>query len=239
MTATYPYKSSSIQLDLPQPDPETRLVLNHETNRYVRIGLREYEWLRRLDGRVSAADLPALFDRDQPFIEELLRRMAAAKLVCFSDQPVQLDPARPQNQPQQAAVRRFEWTHFGQIRLHIGQWHGFFERIARSRSLTSKPAVALGAAISVFGFAFGLRILLIANLPSLLQTFVWQPWDIVAIVALVFFSTAIHEMGHGVVCTYFGIPVRGVGVMVFYLQPAAYVDVTDSWQLKNPWHRVA
>jgi molybdopterin/thiamine biosynthesis adenylyltransferase len=59
------------------------------------------------------------------------------------------------------------------------------------------------------------------------------------IIGLIFFNTIFHEIGHGVVCTYFGIPVRSVGIMVFYLQPAAYVDITDSWRLKSKWHRVA
>jgi molybdopterin/thiamine biosynthesis adenylyltransferase len=64
-------------------------------------------------------------------------------------------------------------------------------------------------------------------------------WQTLAIVGLIFTTTFIHELGHAVVCDYYGADVRSLGIMVFYLQPAAYADVTDSWQLRNRWHRVA
>ncbi|WP_459557512.1 hypothetical protein [Lacunimicrobium album] len=49
----------------------------------------------------------------------------------------------------------------------------------------------------------------------------------------------IHELGHAYVCRYFGADVHKIGVMVLMLSPTLYCDVTDSWMLKNKWHRIA
>jgi putative peptide zinc metalloprotease protein len=42
-------------------------------------------------------------------------------------------------------------------------------------------------------------------------------------------TTAVHEAGHLLVAAHFGVPSRSVGVALFYLQPAGYVDVTEAW----------
>jgi molybdopterin/thiamine biosynthesis adenylyltransferase/Zn-dependent protease len=222
---------------VPQPDPETRLILNHDTNRYVRIGLREYEWLGRLNGQVHVRELPAFLDRDPAFVKELLDRMHAAKLICFSNEAVKLVALEQPVTP--AAIKRFEWTQFGQMRIHLGQARALLERISRLRVLSNRLFLVFSLGVSIGGLALGMQILQLADLTKRLQNYPWHWWQIVSMVALVFFTTVVHEMGHGVACTYFGAPVRSIGIMLYYLQPAAYVDITDAWVLKNKWHRVA
>jgi molybdopterin/thiamine biosynthesis adenylyltransferase/Zn-dependent protease len=222
---------------VPQPDTETRLILNHDTNRYVRIGLREYEWLGLLDGQVHVSELPALFHRDPLFVKELLDRMHAAKLIFFSDEAVKLVPLERPTTP--VTVKRFEWTQFGQMRIHLGQARGLLERISRLRILSNRLLLVFSLGVSIAGLVFGLEILQSADLTRRLQNYPWHWWQIVGMAALVFFTTVVHEMGHGVACTYFGAPVRSIGIMLYYLQPAAYVDITDAWVLRNKWHRVA
>ncbi len=223
-------------MDLAQPEPDSRLILNHETSRYLRLGLREFDWLNRLDGRLNIADVAVEFGQEEAFVAEMLRRMEAAKLICFSDEPVQVQSA--QAEATQLATRRFEWTQFGQLRIHFGQPKALLERLAPfTRPLFTRTSLLASLALAilaiVLGFSQG------SDFVRGVRAFEWSLWNTLAIVGLVFGTTLVHELGHAVVCHYFGAPVRSLGIMIYYLQPAAYADVTDSWQLKNRWHRAA
>ncbi|MGA8788249.1 MAG: daptide biosynthesis intramembrane metalloprotease [Paenarthrobacter sp.] len=53
------------------------------------------------------------------------------------------------------------------------------------------------------------------------------------VVAAMFVSTLLHELGHGMALTYFGGTPRRIGIMLFYLSPAFFCDVTDGWRLSS------
>jgi len=48
----------------------------------------------------------------------------------------------------------------------------------------------------------------------------------------------IHEFGHGLSCHHFGGECHEMGVMLLVFSPCLYCDVTDSWMMKNKWHRI-
>lgn len=58
------------------------------------------------------------------------------------------------------------------------------------------------------------------------------------VVAAMFVSTLLHELGHGMALTYFGGTPRRLGIMLFYLSPAFFCDVTDGWRLSSRKQRV-
>ncbi|BCW37716.1 hypothetical protein StoSoilA2_37720 [Arthrobacter sp. StoSoilA2] len=51
-------------------------------------------------------------------------------------------------------------------------------------------------------------------------------------------STLLHELGHGMALSYFGGTPRRIGIMLFYLSPAFFCDVTDGWRLSSRKQRV-
>ncbi|WP_018500456.1 daptide biosynthesis intramembrane metalloprotease [Parafrankia discariae] len=51
--------------------------------------------------------------------------------------------------------------------------------------------------------------------------------------------TGIHELGHAAVLTAFGGRPRRLGVMLFYLTPAFFCDISDGWRLRHNRDRVA
>lgn len=57
--------------------------------------------------------------------------------------------------------------------------------------------------------------------------------DIFFLLVFLVASVSLHEFAHGVVLTYFGGQVRRMGIMLFYLSPAFFCDVTDAWKLPN------
>jgi molybdopterin/thiamine biosynthesis adenylyltransferase/Zn-dependent protease len=224
-------------MDLPQPEPDSRLILNHETGRYLRLGLREFDWLKRMDGQLLVGDVAAAFGQEETLVQELLRRMAGAKLICFSEEPVQVQPVQ-QTEPSRLDTRRVEWTQFGQLRIHLGRPKALLDRLSPiTRPLLSKPLITAALCFSLFGLA--LALMQSSDFTRAVRDFHWGAWHTLVVIALIFGTTILHELGHAVTCDYFGAPVRSIGVMIYYLQPAAYADVTDSWQLKNRWHRVA
>ena len=233
----YPYRNPRVLTDIAQPAPDSRLILNHETGRYLRLGLREFDWLTRLNGQVHVRDIATELGEDESLVEELLRRFESAKLICFSEDPVTLLPVQPVSEAK-LETRRVEWTHFGQLRIHLTQPKALLDRLSPiTRRLMSRPFVTVGIFLSLAGLILGATQG--RELGRALQDFQWSVWQALAIVALLFATTIVHEFGHAVACDYFGAPVRSLGIMIYYLQPAAYADVTDSWQLANRWHRVA
>ncbi|MFW0772935.1 daptide biosynthesis intramembrane metalloprotease [Paenarthrobacter nitroguajacolicus] len=58
------------------------------------------------------------------------------------------------------------------------------------------------------------------------------------VMAAMFVSTLLHELGHGMALTYFGGTPRRIGIMLFYLSPAFFCDVTDGWRLSSRKQRV-
>ncbi|MEY9997766.1 putative peptide zinc metalloprotease protein [Streptomyces sp. V4I8] len=60
-----------------------------------------------------------------------------------------------------------------------------------------------------------------------------------AVVGGVLLTTAIHEFGHGAVLSHQGGRPGRMGVMLFYLSPAAFCDVSDGWRLPHKQQRVA
>lgn len=51
-------------------------------------------------------------------------------------------------------------------------------------------------------------------------------------------ATALHELGHGLVLASYGGRPRRIGVMLFYLMPAFFCDVSDGWRLSHSRQRV-
>lgn len=51
-------------------------------------------------------------------------------------------------------------------------------------------------------------------------------------------AKAWHELGHGLICRFFGGEVRTLGVMLLIFTPLPYIDATSSWGFSNKWHRI-
>lgn len=103
------------------------------------------------------------------------------------------------------------------------------------RVVMSRPGLVAQTLLTLAGLAaLGLRpteVWLAATTPLPLTSY--------GVVALAFvLATAIHEFGHGAVLTGHGGHPHRMGVMLFYLAPAFFCDVSDGWRLPHRWQRV-
>jgi putative peptide zinc metalloprotease protein len=63
-------------------------------------------------------------------------------------------------------------------------------------------------------------------------------WEILVFLILMTTTGTIHELGHGLTLKHFGGEVRQVGFLLFYLTPAFYCDVSDSYLLTSRKERL-
>lgn len=69
------------------------------------------------------------------------------------------------------------------------------------------------------------------------QTFFGWP-NLIYLWATLGIAKIIHEFGHGLSCHHFGGECHEMGIMLLVFSPCLYCDVTDSWMMKNKWHRI-
>lgn len=74
------------------------------------------------------------------------------------------------------------------------------------------------------------------QLPTFQSFFGWP--NLIWLWASLGICKIIHEFGHGLSCKHFGGECHEMGVMLLVFSPCLYCDVSDSWMLKNKWHRI-
>lgn len=76
-----------------------------------------------------------------------------------------------------------------------------------------------------------------SRLPEFRQFFSWQ--NLIWLWLTLSATKILHEFGHGLTCKHYGGECHGMGVMLLVFSPTLYCDVTDSWLMRNKWHRIA
>lgn len=74
------------------------------------------------------------------------------------------------------------------------------------------------------------------ELPSFSQFFAWP--NILYLWVILALTKILHEFGHALTCRHFGGECHEIGVMLLIFSPTLYCDVTDSWMMRNKWHRI-
>lgn len=101
------------------------------------------------------------------------------------------------------------------------------------------PRAVLAAAVLV---AASLALLFVQfdqfreKLPEFQQFFGWP--NLIYLWLTLSATKIVHEFGHGLSCKHFGGECHEMGVMLLVFSPCLYCDVSDSWMLRNKWHRI-
>lgn len=72
---------------------------------------------------------------------------------------------------------------------------------------------------------------------TLVDNFTWT--GAIGYTVALLFAKTLHELGHAVVATRYGVRVAHMGVAFLVMLPMLYTDTGESWRLKNPRHRLA
>ena len=63
-------------------------------------------------------------------------------------------------------------------------------------------------------------------------------WNMLNIWLVALGAIAVHEIGHGMTCKYFGGDVDDMGFLVLAFQPCLYCNVNDAWLFENNRHKI-
>ncbi len=214
--------------------------------KYYRLQPQQYAMLQRLDGERSLVDLRDELQRDFPAVHfsvvdvqslvtdlhdkglvvsarfrqgEVLRRKfrehSAKKIRQAVMNPLYI--RLPGWDPDRTLARMIRW---------LG-W--LFHPLTVTLFLTMDIASLMFLAVRFDDIS--------ARLPEFNQFFAWP--NLAFLWATMAFTKIVHEFGHGLSCKYFAAECHGMGVMLLVFSPTMYCDVSDSWMLRNKWHRIA
>jgi hypothetical protein len=85
----------------------------------------------------------------------------------------------------------------------------------------------VSAAIAMSWKRYGWELVIFRN-------FAWWP----VLYCFLAGSAIVHEMGHVMLCDRYGVPVRQMGLLFYFLNPGAYADVSGAWMLAERRKRV-
>jgi putative peptide zinc metalloprotease protein len=200
-------------------------IVQRNANQYLRVAAGMARLLRAMDGRRTRADLAAVMGAGWTveLVDEGVARALRLELLH--------DDARPAAKPRRFAFvppLTFQFTVLSPDRV-----------LARVRPVLA-PLANRGAALAVLVLVL-LGLGCMAGQATLLRQALSEPVP-VTVLALAMGATwagsALHELSHGAVLSHYGGRPSRMGLMLFYLTPACFCDVSDGWRLPHARQRV-
>lgn len=200
-------------------------IVQRAGNRYLRVGAGMARLLRSVDGEHTQADLAA--ELGAPWTEQLVGQglQRAEQMELLHDE-------------NRAAVktRRFAFVPPLTFQFTVLAPDRFLDRLRPVLGrLARRPwAVAVRTVI-----AAGILCLLVQG--AALHQALGRPIPLVAVLAVLggtWAGSALHEMSHGAVLSHYGGRPSRMGLMLFYLTPGCFCDVSDGWRLPRREQRM-
>ncbi|HWH33878.1 MAG TPA: hypothetical protein VNT56_00985 [Acidimicrobiales bacterium] len=107
------------------------------------------------------------------------------------------------------------------------------ERVVRSICVLFKPLFPGVVVVAVLGglVAFDIWLFFVNGVGEAMRDTLYAPGLILLLFALVVLGAALHECGHAAGCAYSGARPGVMGAGLYFVWPAFYTDVTDSYRL--------
>lgn len=216
----------------------TYIVKDPVSRKYFRFKPIEVLVMQQFTGDASCGDVAAaLREQGMPLsqqaVEGFARRLRQLGLIerSLAEKSVlELERLRAERR------RRARHTHYQgsllRMRFSVGDPDGFFTRwLPRFRWCFSRPFLALSVALfAVYAIIFFLHAdQVFAGMRAMYSLQFFTPANIAVFWGTGMVVIAIHELGHGFTCKYFGGQVYEMGAMLIYFEPAFYCNVNDAW----------
>lgn len=217
------------------------MVHDPVNNRFFRIGWLDFEILLRW-GTGSPEDIAqSVSDETTLTIEP----QDVAALRHFLEQHSLLQANTPQAVDRLRAMAShmkknpYEWLLHNYLffRMPLIRPQQWLARVLPFLTWLFTPATAMAVVfLSITGLFLAARQWE-TFVSTVVEHLTWQGFVGYA-VALVFAKT-LHELGHAITATRFGVRVAHMGVAMLVLFPMLYTDTSESWKLTNPRQRLA
>lgn len=208
-------------------------------NRFYRIGWLEFECMLRWGAPPAAiaADIAAAtpLRPDAADVEAVGEFLARHQLL-------RPGPEASARLAAQAGERR--WTswrwwihHYLFFRIPLVRPQRLFAAIAPHLGLLFRPAtlwVVLALSLLGLGLVFRQWDVFARSVVDSLS-----PAGLLGFAAALVVAKTLHELGHALVATHFGVRVAHMGIAFVVLWPMLYTDTGESWKLKSRYRRLA
>jgi len=214
--------------------------------KYYRLGPEHYRVLELLDGRKSLEDVRDQLLLDFPYVRPSLGELQLVvidfhtKSLVYSERPGQgrvlLDRRRETRRKQIIGLIQNilcirlpgwdpEWTLtklYPLVRWCFRPW-----MVVMHVAFVAAAYLLLATQFDTFH----------QKLPEFKQFFGWP--NLIYLYLTLAAMKVLHELGHGLTCRHFGGECHEIGMIFLVFSPTLYCDVSDSWMMKNKWHRIA
>lgn len=207
-------------------EPGQPWVAQRGTREYLRIGKDLARLMQAMDGQRTTAELAALLGPpwSAETVEQVVRQLAEKKLL--------------------ADGRR--------RRRSTAPWVKYVPPITLQITLLrpAGAAKALAPIASAVASRWGMTTCWVFALAGVLAMVVQAqaigdalssplPFEVyLLLLASSLVGMTLHEFSHGVALVHYGGRPSRLGIMLFYLMPAFFCDVSDGWRLPHNWQRV-
>jgi putative peptide zinc metalloprotease protein len=213
--------------------------------RFYRLGRREYEFAKRLDGRQTVSDLVATSARgdsgaalEAGEATSLVRMLIDAGLVTTEDSDHAERVWDEVNRKQESKRTLGKMGQIMFLKLPLGNPDRFFAAVAVKMSWLTGPVFAFVWLVTLIWGAvaiFGEKERFAAQMSGLFDF-----GNLWILGGLWLVLKVIHECWHGLVCRRFGGVVPEAGVTLLLLTtPLGYVNASSSTAFASKWQRIA
>lgn len=223
-----------------------RVVKDPITLKYYRLDPEHYRVLELLDGTKSLDALRTQLLLDFPYVRATMADIQSVvvdlhgKGLVYSNRPGQGQVLIERRREDRKKVVKGLFANILFLKLPGWDPEWTLSRLLPLFGWVYRPwAVALEVAVISAAY------LLLATqfemfrtkLPEFQQFFGWP--NLIYLYVMVGITKMIHELGHGLTCRRFGGECHQIGLIFLVFSPTLYCDVSDSWMMKNKWHRIA
>lgn len=207
---------------------------------FYRIGYHEYVFLSLLDGRTSFSQALALTARSQgasAFSQEqalaLYQWLLESEIATFENaaSPDSLEKASKRSPSRILQALNPFW-----IRIPLGRPDAALKLLQPLCGWLFSPAATVCGIVVMLAAGYRLNSDWARFQAASESVFAVDNW-LWLLLAWILLKT-IHETAHGLVCRRYGGNVRETGIILAFLAPLAYVDVTSCWRLTSRWQRI-
>ncbi|UUZ94703.1 M50 family metallopeptidase [Paenibacillus sp. P25] len=208
-------------VEIRETEPGVFFVKNTLNSKFVKMGIKEVEFLRLFE---SGADAKSLYQGE---LTEEQQDFLTAKFREWGFIEPQQHPDQPTEKTMMARLSRWKLSDLAIIRIVTLDPDPPLNRIAPLIQKLFHPAAIMIYVLlmmTAYGSLAG-RMEVLFRLAA--YQFTWQ--GLVLLYVLVIGTTIVHELAHALACKYYGGQVRRLGFMLFYLNPAMFCDVSDTY----------
>lgn len=218
------------------------VVKNPTRRTYLKLGEQEIFLLRQLDGRRTAAEISAAFERrfDETLSDDDLQEfveLASQRELLNDGRTAPTEPQDDEDEDDLPAAtgpnQRQTWLYFRYSIFDPDRLFNLLEprlRFLWTRSffLSSATMIALAGWLS-----WANRFDLASAFDRHMQ---WETLVLVWVITIV--VTTCHEFAHGLTCKHYGGEVNEVGLLVMFFTPCFYCNVSDAWLIPEKRKRL-